>query len=359
MKSILVPGCILILSSVAAFADGGAAHQAAQAAPVKLGTSGGNILDRSNAFCCSGTLGALVTKGGLGYVLSNSHVLARVGQAVAGEDISQPGLIDNGCRVPQIVADFSQGAPLNGSAGSNVDAALAQVRVGMVDPLGTIIDVGIPSAVLATPTAGRGVAKSGRTTGLTCGSIGSVNTSVNVQYQQGCGGGKKFTVSYTGQVVINSSTFSAGGDSGSLIVTSDSAQPVALLYAGSSSSTIGNPIQQVASALGITFVGAANHSVNCTGAALATSAAKSRGVSLAAMEHAANVKESHVDELMAIDAVQGVGVGQDDAGNAVIVVYTELGRPEGFIPDMIDGVKTKIVRTDVFRAFDWANEEIQ
>jgi hypothetical protein len=42
---------------------------------------------------------------------------------------------------------------------------------------------------------------------------------VNVQYQRGCGQGKKFTVAYTNQVVIQSSNFSAGGDSGLLIVT--------------------------------------------------------------------------------------------------------------------------------------------
>jgi hypothetical protein len=62
---------------------------------------------------------------------------------------------------------------------------------------------------------GVGVEKSGRTTGLTTASIASINTSVNVQYQKSCGSGKKFVVSYTNQVVINSSTFSAGGDSAS------------------------------------------------------------------------------------------------------------------------------------------------
>src|SRR5262245_62670461 len=63
----------------------------------------------------------------------------------------------------------------------------------------------------------------------------------------------KFVISYTNQVVINSSTFSAGGDSGSLIVTNDTNhQPVALLFAGSSTTTIGNPIGEV-----LTKVGAA------------------------------------------------------------------------------------------------------
>ncbi len=66
-----------------------------------------------------------------------------------------------------------------------------------------------------------------------------------MQYQQGCNKGKKFTINYTNQVVVGSGTFSAGGDSGSLIVSQSAAHPTALLYAGSSSTTIGNPISEV------------------------------------------------------------------------------------------------------------------
>jgi hypothetical protein len=346
---------LLFLVTIASTMYGQAANQAAQTPPVKLGTSGGNVNDITRAFCCSGTLGSLVTKGGTGYILSNAHVLARVGQAAVGEDISQPGLIDNGCRVFQVVADYSQMAPLDGSSGSNVDAALAQVRSGQVTSTGEIIGVGIPASSTATPTVGRAVSKSGRTTGLTCASIGSTNTTVKVQYQMNCGSGRKFTITYSNQVVVNSTTFSAGGDSGSLIVTTDTSQPVALLYAGSSSSTIGNPIQDVVAALGVTFVGGGTHAVTC--AAGAGPAGSSHGASQAALDHAAAVKEMHVDEILSIQAVQGVGIGADENGNAVIIVYTELGRAEGLIPDMIDGVRTQVVRTDLFRAFDWANEE--
>ena len=201
---------VVALSAGWGLADGGALHQAKQSKPVKLGTSGGNVNDTSQAFCCSGTLGALVTKGGSGpqYILSNNHVLARSNQAAAGEDISQPGLIDNNCRVFQTVADYSE-APALGS--QNVDAALAQVKSGAVDSSGFILDLATISSTKRTPTLGLPVMKSGRTTGLTTGSISSVNTRVNVQYQKGCGSGKKFTITYTNQIVIEGSGFSAGG----------------------------------------------------------------------------------------------------------------------------------------------------
>src|SRR5262249_58131274 len=124
---------------------------------------------------------------------------------------------------------------------NNVDAALAATRAGDVTTTGEILAVGVPASSPATPTVGRGVAKAGRTSGLTCASIASVNTNVRVQYQARCGQGKKFVISYTNQVLINSGSFSAGGDSGSLIVTSDTAQPVALLFAGSNTTTVGKP----------------------------------------------------------------------------------------------------------------------
>ena len=75
---------------------------------------------------------------------------------------------------------------------------------------------------------------------------------MSVQYTASCGGGgKKTTVSFTNQIVITPGTFSAGGDSGSLIVTNNASHnPVGLLFAGSSSATIANPIGQVLTRLG-------------------------------------------------------------------------------------------------------------
>ena len=245
---------LALFSSVltSSLADGGATHRVRNQ---HFGVSGGNVNDRSNSFCCSGTLGALVTDGTNQYILSNNHVLGRSGAAVVGDDVSQPGLIDNGCRVATVVADFTGAAPLGSS---NVDAAVAQLRPGTMDSSGFIEDIGVPGSLVVNPSVGLGVAKSGRTTGFTTGTISSINTSVSIQYQQGCNQGKKFTSTFTGQLVINSSTFSAGGDSGSLIVTNNAGHnPVGLLFAGSSTTTIANPIgtvlAQLSTALGRTF----------------------------------------------------------------------------------------------------------
>src|SRR5262249_13652126 len=81
-------------------ADSGANHQGRN---MHFGVSGGNVNDISRRFCCSGTLGSLVTDGTNSYILSNDHVLGLSGLAKAGDDISQPGLVDNGCRVATVV----------------------------------------------------------------------------------------------------------------------------------------------------------------------------------------------------------------------------------------------------------------
>jgi Peptidase family S64 len=353
----LVCGLVGMIAFTAGWgiADGGQAHQTKQTKPIQLGTSGGNVNDKTRAYCCSGTLGALVTKGGSGpqYILSNNHVLGRLSKAAIGEDVSQPGLIDNNCRVYQTVADFSE-APAFGS--KNVDAAIAQVQSGAVDLQGSIIDIGAISSTVATPVPNLPVMKSGRTTGFTTGMISSF-ADVNVQYQNGCGSGKKFVVSYSDQIVIEGSGFSAGGDSGSLIISNDGSsckQPVGLLFAGSSTTTIANPIADVINAFSpkLSFVGSST-TTSCPVSGTAISAA-TYGPSQAALEHARTIKERHKPSILPRANVLGIGVGaaDDNPSEAVIVIYTETGRGSSeALPEYLDGLRVKVVNTEPFVAY--------
>src|SRR6185503_10546224 len=126
--------------------------------------------------------------------------------------------------------------------------------------------------------------------------------------------GKKFTISYTNQVVINSSTFSAGGDSGSLIVTNNSChQPVALLFAGSATTTIGNPIGEVLSKVGV----ALGHSVSfvgqsCTAATALLRSGQIEGPSPEAVLFATQAMAGRERDLMSRAGVIGVGIGSLD-----------------------------------------------
>lgn len=356
--SLLTPG----------LADGGANHRVRN---LNFGVSGGNVNDITKRFCCSGTLGALVSHNGTQYILSNNHVLGRSGQAAAGEDVSQPGRIDLNCNAGTIVADFTLAPPLGPS---NVDAAIAQLRPGQMDSTGEIEDIGLPGGPVGA-TVGMSVAKSGRTTGSTTGTVSSINTSVSVQYQANCGSGKKFTVSYTNQVVIGPASFSAGGDSGSLIVTNNSAHnAVGLLYAGSSTSTIANPIGQVLTALS-TALGGGTVSIvgggggggggasQAAGRIVGTEglepfvpglAGQLRELPQQAADRATAVLEVHRANLMFQPGVIGAGVGaaSDDNLQAAIVVYvdkTSSARPQ-LLRDL-DGIPVRVVLTDPFVAF--------
>jgi hypothetical protein len=258
------------------------------------------------------------------------------------------------------VADFSIASPL----GSNVDAAIAQLRPGTMDATGFIEDIGVPNSTVLAPSVGLSVAKSGRTTGFTTGTIASVNTSVNVQYQRNCGQGKKFVLSYTNQVVINSSTFSAGGDSGSLIVSNSGHNPIALLFAGSSTSTIGNPVGEVISKLS-TVLGRSLSFVGGPGAAkqvLQTEVQPFfRGIGeqmpqlpQQAAESASAVLELHRVNLMSTPGVIGAGIGAsaENESEAAIVIFvdrTSSAKPQ--FAAALDGLPVKVIYTDPFVAF--------
>jgi len=343
----MLAGMTVFLAPVV-LADGGPQHQVKQTPPIKMGTSGGSASDHSNLYCCGGTLGSVVLRDGVLCILSNNHVLARSGSATTGEDDIQPGLIDSNCSATNdnIVGDFAGNLIPLGT--HNVDVGLSTARSN-VDATGSILDIGVPCASIQTATIGMPVMKSGRTTGLTTGSITSVNTSVSVQYQKGCGVGHKFVVSYTNQLVTGA--MSSGGDSGSLLVSNDgSPNPVGLLYAGSTSATIYNPIQDVVNAFtsgGHTFSFVGNACLAGEDESFPTPSAEEIAVAL-------RVKVENERDLFRHPGVQGVGVGaaEDNPIEAVIVVYFDpTNDPSALtIPTNIDGVRVRMIVTDRFVA---------
>jgi len=362
-------------------------NENAQSGAILLGASGGNANDSStNAaahtiMCCGGTLGSLVTRGGTQFILSNTHILARSDIAKIGDPIVEPGLIDTStCTVSgaRTVANLSAFFDLENGPLPKIDAAIAQVIPGDVDPGGNILYLGASAdangvPVPGQPHAGTGVtaalgmpvAKSGRSTGLTCSTVLAVAMNVNaVQYQKGCGTGATFNVNYTNQVDIANQAgaeggFSAEGDSGSLIVSEASADPVALLFAGSDTDTVGNPVSQVLSFFAsggnaVTFVGGGTHAVigcslpNKPASASSTQAAMM--VTPEAMQKATAAGDAHAPELLAHPEVQAVGVGasRDNPRDGAILIFVTSGQPRTNIPAQVDGVRTRIVEGTLF-----------
>ncbi|HXU36567.1 MAG TPA: hypothetical protein VN937_09400, partial [Blastocatellia bacterium] len=165
-------------------------------------------------------------------------------------------------------------------------------------------------------------------------------------------------VSYTNQVVINSTTFSAGGDSGSLILSNDNPScrhPVALLFAGSSSSTIANPIAEVllklTTALGsvVSFVG-----TTCATAPEIASGTQASAPSSASIDRATLAMRARENDLMSRPGIIGVGVGasDNDPNSASIVVYVDSNAASfPSVPRRINGVRVRVVYTEPFVAY--------
>ncbi len=370
-------------------------NQSTQTGPIELGASGGNgndLIVNNQAHtitCCGGTLGSLVTRGGTQFILSNNHVLAKSDTAAIGDPIVEPGLIDAGltpntkCDPTQAttVANLSQFVNLeaeSSASSSNIDAAIAQVVPGAVDPAGNILYLGETTdsnnvPIPAAPDAGVGipatvslqVAKSGRSTGLTCSSVLSVNTDTSVEYNKSCDGtGANFTVIYNNQVDVTGGDFAAEGDSGSLIVSQDTADPVALLYAGSDSDVVGNPVSQVLAYFSsggnpTTFVGGGPHQViGCSlpsGAPASAARVAAMAVTMPSLEQnvlqrAVAARDAQASALLAHPAVQAVGVGAslDSPGEPAIEFFVTRGASHAGIPAEVNGVRTRIVEGDLF-----------
>jgi len=260
-----VPVVVHRTDRIVAFKTTTVSHKAKQTPPIQLGTSGGWRYDLANGYCCSGTLGALINVGSQKRILSNYHVFeadivsggnSRVAQT--GDPIIQPGLIDVACNAgsAQNVATLVKSSSL---PGSNVDCSSATIISGMVREDGAILEVGTISASTVAAFVGQSVKKSGRTTGLTRSTVSALNGTVSVAYENECAGGAAFTKTFTGQIIVNNkaSKFLGGGDSGSLMVENVTTNPraVGLLFAGSTSLAVANPIGQVLSFFNATMVG--------------------------------------------------------------------------------------------------------
>jgi len=174
------------------------------------------------------------------YILSNNHVLANSNSARIGDPILQPGPYDGGRFPRDAIARLSRYVPINFRSGARnlVDAAIAQVD--FANCTREIYWIGYIKAWMrrATIRPRMVVQKTGRTTEYTVGYIDSINATVNVNY------GRGRVARFVDQIIIKPGGFSAGGDSGSLILDTDE-NALGLLFAGSSTHTIANYIEHV------------------------------------------------------------------------------------------------------------------
>lgn len=251
----------------------------------------------------AGTLGTVCYDRATGakLLLSNNHVFANANDAMIGDPILQPGSMDGGQNPADVVArlerfvkmyykeDPPTPTPPGGDGGGNAGCAngivlISNLLLAVLNPsqkvttmskaaaattapqiVNNLVDCavarpldpnmfsgeirGIGQVAGTKPAAlGMRVRKSGRTTDYTEATITLLNATVSISY--GTSTNPK-TAQFTGQIVTQA--MSQGGDSGSLLVDAADNKAVGLLFAGSSLTTLFNPIDQVLNALNITL----------------------------------------------------------------------------------------------------------
>lgn len=218
--------------------------------PVPIGVSTGH------PDITAGTIGARVTDGTSVFALSNNHVYANQNNASIGDYVLQPGSYDGGTDPADAIGTLFKFVDIDFTSSSNtMDAAIALVSAQTLGNATPCDGYGLPRTTTTQPSINLKVRKYGRTTGETTGQISAINATVDVGYDVG-------TARFVDQIIIEPGGFSAGGDSGSLIVVNgkgpfknDDRKPVGLLFAGSFFVTIANPIDAVLSTFGVTIDG--------------------------------------------------------------------------------------------------------
>ena len=215
----------------------------------------------------AGTLGLWLKLNGKIVGLSNNHVLANQNDASIGDLIIQPGTYDGG-NIGDSIGALLDFEPIKFDAYScNVGLNTVKLLNFIARILGrtsrfiyrsepdnymdaalftpyqdipnlSIVDYNYyPTQIDVDPPLGTNIVKSGRTTGTTRGKLIGKNATIRVQY----GAGKIAT--FVDQFIGDNE--SDGGDSGSSLIAEDDNSLIGLLYAGSESITIYNPIKYI------------------------------------------------------------------------------------------------------------------
>ena len=221
--------------------------------PVPIGVSTGN-----EGECSAGTIGARVKDaGGNGnvFALSNNHVYALENAAVSNSAVLQPGLYDTNCTFnpANVIGTLSSFVPIvfSTSANNTVDAAIAASDVLLLGKSTPSNGYGTPRSATVSAFVGQRVKKYGRTTSQTSGQVLGINAIVMVGYGSG-------TAQFVDQIIVKSSkAFILPGDSGALLVTAQSNNPVGLIFAGNGNGkiAIANRIDAVLNAFSVTIDG--------------------------------------------------------------------------------------------------------
>jgi hypothetical protein len=218
--------------------------------PVPMGNSTGNP-----SYCSACTLGFKACRNGVIYYVTNAHCswnsAGCEGGAPIGSSTYHRGPLDASCAATTVIGSVAEQYPPRCGSDNILDAALMLSSNALTS--WSIRDIGTPSPTMwASVVVGDAVQKSGRTTGLTYGTVAAVNYTTNVG-PYCCG-----TAKFVRQIKVNATVapFLQGGDSGSaLLDRSNPPRLAGLLFAGPTDGSYGlaNDIIYFISTLGLSL----------------------------------------------------------------------------------------------------------
>lgn len=316
--------------------------------PIPMGVSVGNTPGG-----LTGTAGLLVHDAGNSskkYILSANHVLGSISPtdcvdtALKGHTTTlQPSVADIGSdpgnsqifavgTVHDYVSTLTFGV-------NKVDAAIASTTTALASA--EILGIGMPNAQIGTAKLGESVIKSGRTSGVTVGTVIAVNSSTvfTATEASGCP-----TLRFSGQDVVFGASpgihFVWEGDSGASVLDSETKTPIGLIMSENTKGwTLVNPIAEVYRQLGIAPEGAPR-SPDSDSSVLNTEIEPE-------LRRVEDIQARHEDELFAIPGVVGVGIGLGSGTKYEFLVFVEHKTPESTrnIPSTVEGTSVRIMDT--------------
>lgn len=200
----------------------------------------------------SGTFGCVVYRDGFPCILSNNHVIANSNKAQINDQTIQPGTYYDGQLTQDMIARLADFVFINfetqeGCIGSPIKFFSKKQEENLVDAAISkaineeilsceILDIGEPEGLNLDAGLELPLQKSGATTEKTTDKIIGLNASLRVSYGNG------LIAPYRGQIIAGA--MCAGGDSGSIVLDMNR-KIVGLLFAGSETTTVINPIEHV------------------------------------------------------------------------------------------------------------------
>lgn len=327
--------------------------QAIQPRPIPLGVSISTTSSTPMLFAGTGGMRVRsITVPDQKFILTNNHVAGAVAPSLCPDsatpgttEIIQPASLDLGFD-PGPGSNFAVGilankVPIDFTSGADnlVDAAIIMTTPQLTST--DILGIGPPNPSVTGAFVGQSLIKSGRTSGVTTGTVQAVNTTVSVNYGAGCG-----VARFIHQVTTTAS-IGTSGDSGSVVLEQGTLTPVGLFFAGSATQGIMNPILHVFMALGV-------FTDSDTSASMIIQSTSGGPLTPEEMQLARDVQARHEAAVMSLPEVVGMGIGTTDSGvGPAIIVYLKsmTASARNAVPQQLEGIPVRVIESGEFTAF--------